>query len=206
MWEIEQVLIIRVAVDRRHEARLNAKRIFKNFRHRSQTVRRARRIADHVHGLRIIFFVIHSDAERTICFVFAGCGNNHFLGTCREVKTCILTLGKEARALEHNIDFEFLVWELCRVLDRCQLGFTVRSDQLITLELDLAHECPVRRIEREEVSESRRIREIIDEHDIQVWVLLENDAEDLASDTAEAVDGDVHKKIVILPYCYIVYC
>jgi hypothetical protein len=60
------------------------------------------------------------------------------------------------------------------------------------LEFYLALECAKSGIELEEVSEHRRLREIVNEHHVYVWVFFQNDAKYLSSDAAEAVDSNIH--------------
>ena len=46
LWRVEQVLVVRVGVDRRHQALLDAERVVEHLDHRHEAVRRAGRVGD----------------------------------------------------------------------------------------------------------------------------------------------------------------
>lgn len=68
----------------------------------------------------------------------------------------------------------------------------MRGDEHVSLELHVSLERTERRIELEQMRECRRFGEVVDENDVHVGMLLQNDAQYLASDASESVDGDVH--------------
>lgn len=72
MGEIENALIIRVAVNGRHKAVHDPKTVIEDFGHRSEGVCGAGGIRNHVHRLRIVGFFVYTQAERAVRIVPAG--------------------------------------------------------------------------------------------------------------------------------------
>jgi hypothetical protein len=64
--EVEDVLVIRVAVNRRHQALLDDELFMQNFHHRSEAVRGAGRVRDYVMLARVVFVVIDAENESDI--------------------------------------------------------------------------------------------------------------------------------------------
>ena len=66
MRQVEDLLVVRVRVNRRHESPLDPEAVVEDLRQRCDTVRRARGIRDDVMLLRVVGVVVHTKHDRHV--------------------------------------------------------------------------------------------------------------------------------------------
>ena len=102
--------------------------------------------------------------------------------------------GEEAGAFERDVDAEIPVRQLRRVLDRRDLDALAVDDDEIAVDLHLCGELAVHGIVAEQVGVGLDGTQIVDRHDLDVRTTAFHDsAQDVAPDTPEAVDRDLHR-------------
>ena len=105
MRKIEDLLVVRVRVDGRHESLLDREVVVQDLRARRDAVRRARRVRDDVVLLRVVGVVVDAEHDRDVR-VRGRSGDDHLLRACVEVLLCALAVGEEPGRLDHEIDIQ----------------------------------------------------------------------------------------------------
>ena len=189
MRQIEDALIVRVAVDGRHEPALDAERIEQHPGDRRQAVGGARGVGDHLVLLRVVLLVVDAEGEREV-LALGGRGDDHLLRAGGDVLLRVHPVGETARALEHDVAAVLLVRKLGRIALGGDGDLLAIDDDRVLERLDLALENPVHRVVLEEVRERLRLVDVVDVDDVEVHPALDCGAEDVATDASEAVDRD----------------
>jgi acyl-CoA thioesterase I len=101
--------------------------------------------------------------------------------------------GEEPSRFEHDIDVQFFPRQVGRIAVLQDLNFVTAHDDVLVIVTDLAVEFAVHRIPFEQMSQSMRVREIIDGEDL-LDLFLRHGAKDVASDAPETVDCVVGHK------------
>ena len=91
--QIQQLLVIRVRVNRRHGSRLNAKRVVQHLRHGRQTIRSTRSIGNHIVMCWIVRLIVHAQHKRRVRPIRRR-RNNHFLHRSAQMLLRVRALGE----------------------------------------------------------------------------------------------------------------
>ena len=111
-----QVLILGVGVDRGHQTPLDPGQIVDHLRQRPQTVRRARRIGDHVLGA-VVLVVVDPHHHRDV-LTRGRRRDDDLLRTRLQMLGRRLPLGEDPRRLDHHVDAQVLPRQRRRITHR----------------------------------------------------------------------------------------
>src|SRR5262249_12139754 len=106
-----------------------------------------------------------------------------------EVRHCRLALREEPGRLERDVDPEVAPGQLLRVTVREHLQLAVADSDRPLADLDVLVERAEDGVVLQQVPHRLRVAEVVDGHDLEVRTPLEGCAEEVATDTAEAVDS-----------------
>ena len=101
--QIEDALVVRIGVNRRHHPLLDAERLVDDHDRRGQAVGRAGGVGDDMMLLRLIALVVDPHHDRQVLLLGGG-GDDHLLGAGLEVGGGLRTGQEQAGALDHDID------------------------------------------------------------------------------------------------------
>ena len=188
---VEDHLITRVGVDRRHDAALDRSEIIERLRHRCKAVRRAGSRRNNLVILRQTLVVDIKDDRREI--IARGSGDNNLLRAGLEVCRSLVLCRVEARALEHNIDIVLAPGNLCGIRLRINIdllavdrdGVLARGHGVRVLIT------PLRGIVLQEMCEHLRARQIVDRDDL-IAGSIEHLTERETTDTAKTIDSNFY--------------
>ena len=191
MRDVEDGLVVRIRVDRGHQAELDAERGVKHLRDGREAVRGARAVREQVMFRAVVELVVdaHDDGE---VVVLRGRRDDDLLRAGVEVRLALLLVGEEARALEHDVDAELFPRELRGVLFCEDLDVFPCEGKLAFACRGLRLGAAVDRVVVVKVSERGWIREVVDGDELEIrdFALLKR-ADDAAADSSETVDGDL---------------
>ena len=103
LGEVDERLVARVRVDRRHQALLDAESVVQDLGQRCQAVRGARRVRDHGVLRRVEHRVVDTHADGRVG-VTARRGDHDPLDAAAEVLRRVLAAGEDAGRLDHDVD------------------------------------------------------------------------------------------------------
>ena len=103
MGQVEDPLVVRVGVDRRHHPLLDAERLVDDHDRRGEAVRRAGGVGDDVVLLRLVALVVDPHHDRQVLLLGGG-GDDHLLRAGLEVGGGLRTGQEQTGALDHDID------------------------------------------------------------------------------------------------------
>ena len=107
--------------------------------------------------------------------------------------------GEEAGRLDHDVDAELAPGQGGRVALGEDLELLAVGDDRVAVDLDPAGVAAEDRVVLEQVGHRRRVDQVVDGDEVDVRVRLLGGAEDVAPDTAETVDADLHSHELIPP-------
>ena len=113
MRTIQDHLIAGISMHGGHDAALDRISVIQSLRHRSQAVGGAGSGADDliVSGQGVLVYAVHDGLQ----IVASGSGDNNLLGAGIDVSHCLVLLGVEAGALQHDINAQFAPGAIVRV-------------------------------------------------------------------------------------------
>ena len=103
--QVERPLVVRVRVDRRHEAVLDRERLVEQLRDGRDAVRRARRVGDDVVLLRVVVAAVDAEHERDVRVGRRG-RDDDLLRAGLEMLLRRRAVGEEAGRLDRDVDAE----------------------------------------------------------------------------------------------------
>src|SRR5205807_4921980 len=101
--EVEDLLVVGVAVHRHHVAVAEAPVVQDDLHHGYETVRRAGGVGNDVMLRGVVLPVVHSHHDRDV-LALGGRGDHHLLGAGGEVLGGGVAVGESACALQHELD------------------------------------------------------------------------------------------------------
>ena len=113
--DVEDALVVRVAVDRVHEAALDRHEVVDDLGGRREAVRRAARVADDVVGSGVVAVLVDPEDDRDV-LALGGGADDDLLRTGVDVRARLVGIREEAGALEDDVDAEVAPRQGGRVL------------------------------------------------------------------------------------------
>ena len=184
-----QHLILRVRVDRRHEAALDPVRLVEDLRDRRDAVRRARRVRDDVVLLRVVLAVVDAEHDGEVR-VGRGRGDDDLARAGLKVLLGAVALREEAGRLDDDVDAEVAPRKVRGIALGEELDLVSADRDRAVAELDGDGELPEHGVVLEEMGHRLRVAEIVRRDDLEVAAAVEVRACEVAADAAEAVDPD----------------
>ena len=186
-----QVLVLRVRVDRRHEAGLDLREVVQDLRERRHAVRRAGGVGDDVVGVRIVGVVVDAEHERDVR-IGRGRRDEDLLRAGVEVLLGALAVGEDAGRLDHHVDAEVAPGERRGIALAQHLQLLPTRAERAVGELDLARERPQVRVVAEQVGHRLRVAEVVQGDDVDVRPERLLRPEEVSADAPEPVDADAN--------------
>src|SRR5680860_735874 len=195
---VEDVLVIGVGVDRRHQATLDAERVVDDLGHRRQAVRGARGVGDDVVRRWVVVQVVdaHDDGE-----VLALCrrGDDDLLGACGEVLAGAGRVGEEAGRLDDDVGAHLGPREVRRVALGEDREAALASDGDLAFACDdVLAESAEDAVVLEQVREGLRVRQVVDAHHLDVGATGQQGPVEVAADAAKAIDSNANSHVLAL--------
>ena len=187
--DVEDALVVGVAVDRVHQAALDRQQVVDDLGRRREAVRRAAGVADDVVGRRVVAIFVDAEDDRDVLVLGRG-ADDDLLGAGVDVRLGLRGIGEDARALEDDVDAEVAPRQGGRVALGQDLDLTAVDDDRRVAGPDVARVGAVRRVVLEQVRVHLRVDQVVDGHDLHVRGTLDEGLERLPTDPAEAVDTD----------------
>src|SRR5208283_2380438 len=188
--EVQDHLVVGVAVDGGHDAGDEARGFQNHLHDRRQAVGGAARVRNDVVLGRIVLVLVHAQHQSDV-FVGGGRRDDDLLHGRAQVRLGFGRVGKVAGRL-HN--------HLCADVGPGQLGgialrphfdlFAVDGDEIVA-RLDLIGQVAQDRVVLEQVSQRRRAGQVVDGDKIELFV-AERGAQNVASNAAKAVDSNLY--------------
>ena len=193
MIDVGEDLVVRVGVDRGHQATFDTYRAVQGLGERSEAVRRAGGVGDdEVGGLEDL--LIDAVDNRSVSRL-AGSGEQDLLGALLDVHHALFLRIEGARALHHDVDVEFSPGDLLRVARGEDADAVAVDDQRVrAFDLHVSVEAAVAGVVLEKMGVDGEVAGGIDRDDFDVMLLaaLVVSAENVAADAAETGDGNTN--------------
>src|SRR5262249_38561630 len=170
---------------------LDADRVVDDLRERRQAVRRAGGVGDDVVLLAVVGVEVHAEDDGHV-LALGGRRDHHLLRARVEVLRSALAVGEEARRLDHDVDAEVAPRQRSRVALGQHLELLAVHEEAAVRRLHLAWEPPEDRVVLEQLSERRRVRDVVDGDPLDIGLLRRRGAKHVAPDAAEAVDSHAY--------------
>src|ERR1700731_2919540 len=111
---VRQYLIVRIGMDRRHDAGDDSYFIVQHLRHRREAIRGARRVGDH-RMILLQHIVIDAVNNGGINIVAAWSRYHYFLRAALDVGAGLSLRSEQTSALQHELNTEVAPWQLRRI-------------------------------------------------------------------------------------------
>ena len=187
MREVEDDLIVGVAVDRGHDAGGDAEGLVQHLHDRREAVRRAGGIRDDVVLGRVVLVFVDAEDKGDV-LVGGGGRDDDLLDGRAEVGLGLFGVGEEAGGFNDDLRADRGPVELGRVALGEDLDLLAVDGDEVGAMGDLLLEVAEDGVVFEEVGQGGGGGEVVDGYEFDVWV-AESAAKDVASDAAEAVDA-----------------
>jgi hypothetical protein len=189
--QVEQLLIVRVGMDRRHPSLLDPEALVQHLRHRPEAVGRARRVRDDLVLRRVVLALVHAHEQRDVRLLGRR-GDDDLLRPRRDVLRRGVAIGEEAGGFEHHLDAEVLPRQLRGILEREHLELVPVDGDAVAGGFHLGLQVAKHRVVLEQVSEGGGVRQVVHRDEVDVPV-AHGGAHDVAADATEPVDPDLHR-------------
>src|SRR5579862_8316920 len=190
MRQIEQLLIVRVGVNRGHRTHHDAKIILNHLRHRRQAIRGARSIGDHMMLRRVIRLVVHAQHDREIR-IGGRSGDNHLLHRPADVLASLRAGSEKTGGLDHDIRAHRSPVESGRIFHAKHFEtLAVHGDRVVRMR-HFIRKIAEYGIVLQEVRERFRVGNIVHRYDLDRRI-AQRRTKDIAADASETVDSHFH--------------
>ena len=105
--EVQQVLVVRVRVHRRHERPIDAEAVLQHLGHRRDAVRGARGVRDDVMRCRVVRVVVHAHDDRHV-LALRRRADDHLLRASFQMRRGLLPVREQAGGLDDDLGPELL--------------------------------------------------------------------------------------------------
>lgn len=188
--DVGKNLVVRVGMDRGHEAAFNAESFMERLDERSQAVGRAGSVGNNEVG-RLENILVDAVDDGGVGGL-ARSGKENLFGAGVEVNLALF-LGVEcAGAFENDVDVEILPWEFARIAGGEGLDAVAVDDQIGSVDFNGAVEASVAGVEADEVSVRIDVAWSVDGNDLNVARLAGFivGAQNVAADSSKTIDCD----------------
>ena len=199
--QVEDALVVRVRVDRRHEALLDREGVVEHLRERRDAVRRAGRVGDDPVRVAVIRVVVDAEHDRDVG-VGRGRGDDDLRRTGVEVQLRLVALGEEAGRLEHHVDAEFPPGQVLRVALGQNLELLACGGDRPVAGAGPALEPAEHGVVLEQVRHRRGVRKVVDRNDVDVGTLPHLGAKEVPPDPPKPVDPNLDRQAPLLASKY----
>src|SRR6266508_236443 len=187
MREVEDALVVRVRVDRGHEALLDRELVVQHLRERRDAVGRAGGVREHVVRFRVVGLVVDTEHDRHIR-ALGRRRDDHLLGAAVQMLRGPVAIGEEAGRLDYHVYAEIAPGEAAGVALRQDLDLlALDGDRPVACAHVLA-ELSQDGVVLEQVRHRGRVAEVVRRDDLEVPTALEVRAKEVAPDPPETVD------------------
>ena len=169
--QVEDLLVVRVRVDRRHESLLDREGVVQDLGERRDAIRRARCVRDDVMLLGVVRVVVHAEHDRHVR-IGRGRRDHNLLRAGVDVFLRALAVGEEPGRLDHQIDVEIAPGQPCGIAlgEDLQLGLP-RPDHSVA-DLDVLLKLTEDGVVLQEVSHRLRVAKVVDGDDLELAAAL----------------------------------
>ena len=188
MRQVQELLVIRVGVDRCHLGRSYAEVLMDYFGNRRQAVGSAGRIGDHMMGARVVLLLVHSENDRDV-FILGRSRDDHFLYAAAQVFLCVFGFGEKAGRFDHYLGTHRFPVNLCRVAFRKHAEFFVLDLDPVCGGGDIVLEISQHRIVLQQVRERLRVGDIVYSNEVD-FRIPKRGAKNVAPDATKSIDAD----------------
>ena len=200
MRAVDQLLVTRVGMHRRHQTVLDTESVIENLDEGNEAVRRAARVGDHLVLGGVEVGVIDPVDEGGVGAVRRR-RDDHERRPRIEVHRGLVAVGEDARRLDDEVDSERLPRKFLRVADLEHLqNLAVDADSVVGCR-DRVRQDTENRVVLQQVRHRLQRTEVVDRDDLDVGAARLNRAEEVAPDTSEAVDTHTNRHCLLLERC-----
>jgi len=190
--QVLHVLVVRVGVDGRHQARFDTERRVQDFRDGGETVRRAARVRNAPHGGSQPVMV---DAEhaRQIGRVLRRSAQHDPLGARLDMRVVTGLAARRparehARALDHNVDAQRLPGELERIPFRRRPDRHAVDEKMLRVVADFSVKTAVDTVVLEQRGEHRIVGKVVDANHLELRLAAHQIPKRQPTDPSKPVD------------------
>ena len=198
MRVVEDVLVIGVGVNGRHQPTLDAEVVVENLGHRREAVRRARGVGDDVVRGRVVVLVVdaHDDGD---VLALCRCGDDDLLGARGDVLSGARCVGEEAGRLDDDVCTDLGPWQHPGIAlgedgeasDALDGDLTIAGDDVLAQAAEDA-------VVLEQVREGLGVRQVVDAHHLDVGPAGQQGPVEVAADAAKAIDSNANSHVLAL--------
>ena len=188
MRAVDELLVAGVGVGGGHQAVDDAERVVEHLHQRHEAVGGAARVRDDLVLLRLVVLVVDAVDDREVGTGRRG-RHDDGRGTRLEVHRCVVTLGEEARRLDHDVDAEVAPRECLGVALGQHRQRVVADLDPVLGGRDLLGQHAHDRVVLEEVGHRVERAEVVHRDEVDVGAAFLRGTEEVAADAPEAVDA-----------------
>ncbi len=191
---IDGFLRIRVGVNSRQQAPLDAVCLVQHFGHWCQAIGGTGSIGNHVVFFGIVHAVVNAQHNCEV-FIFCRSRDDHFLNAVTFVGNRFGGIGKEACALDNNLNTLAAPLNRGRILFSKNLDSVPIDKEVVSFVADVAFERAIVGVELQQMGICFGIGEIVQGNDLNIpvqTILLKNSAVGKATNATKAIDADTN--------------
>ena len=190
MGSVKDLLVIRVRMNRRHEARFNSEVVQKDFSERSQAVCRAGSVGDDVVFLRIVHIIIDTKHDGQV-FAFGRSRDEDLLGPVIQMGLDLFTVLEFTRRFKDNINTQFAPGNFLWFGEAGEFDAAAADNHDVTVNADIFVKRPMKGIVFEQMSIGVDTGAGVYCNDFNFRILHSN-AECTATDTTKTIDTNFY--------------
>ena len=189
MRQVEDLLVVRVGVDRGHQAALDPEVVEQHLGDRGEAVRGAGGVGEDEMLRRVERLLVDAHDEGGVLPLRRG-GDDHALRARRDMLPGAVPVRVPAGGLDDDLDPQPAPRQIGGVLAREDLDLLAVHHDGVFLHLHGRLEAAVHGVVLQEVGQGLRVGDVVDGHDPERGILVRG-AEEVAADPPEPVDADV---------------
>lgn len=189
VWQIEDALVIRVGVNRRHQTLYDPEIVEQDLGHGRQTVRGTRGIGKDVILVLVVLIAVDAHDDRLVR-ILGRCADDDLLGAALQVNGGILSTLEDTGALHDDVYAELFPGIGLGIAQFEELDRLAIDDDRIVGMSHTAIECAMNTVILEKVCHGLGITQVVDGDDVDLFFesTLIDGAEDVASNAAKTID------------------
>ena len=190
MGSIKDLLVIRVGMNRRHEARFNPEVVQKDFSERSQAVCRAGSIGNDIVFLWIVHIIIDTKHDGQV-FAYSRSRDKDLFGPVIQMRLDLFTVLELPRRFKDNINTQFTPRNFLRFGEAGKLDAAIANNHDIAVNADILIKRPMKGIVFEQMSIGVDAGTGVYCNNFDFRILHSN-AECTATDTTKTIDTNFY--------------